>query len=518
MILRRFAPVVLIATLVGASLVGVAAADSGGASTSRRVPPIVVPPDQPGEQHLHYEVGPIHIRAGQNNISYTGSQIPRPAEAGWVVGIRPNLHLPDGTVPPVDVIHLHHGVWLNLSHADPTSPGLPERFYAAGEEKTALQFPGGYGYHYRPTDQWMINYMIHDLVDRPFDLWITYDIAFVPTSSGQTLTDAAPIWMDVQNGSVYPVFDVHRGSGHDGVFTYPDDAATDPYQGGPKLDTWTVPSDGVLIGTGGHLHPGGLHDDLWVDRAGSSRTRTRHLFSSVAHYYEPAGAVSWDVAMTVTNADWRPQLRAGDTLRVSTSYDSARASWYETMGIMIAWFVPNRTGTDPFQGDIDWRRGHLTHGHLPENDNHGGGFDPDLPDTRTLPDGPLTRLVGISDYEYGPLDMDLTTSVPTITAGDTITFGNTDAPLAGDGTWHSITACAAPCNKSTGVAYPLADGPIEIDSGQLGNYGPPTSGKIVWATPANLPKGTYTFFCRVHPFMRGAFRVVGAGGHGHPHH
>jgi plastocyanin len=27
-------------------------------------------------------------------------------------------------------------------------------------------------------------------------------------------------------------------------------------------------------------------------------------------------------------------------------------------------------------------------------------------------------------------------------------------------------------------------------------------------TPTNLPTGTYAFFCRVHPFMRGSFRVV----------
>ncbi len=30
----------------------------------------------------------------------------------------------------------------------------------------------------------------------------------------------------------------------------------------------------------------------------------------------------------------------------------------------------------------------------------------------------------------------------------------------------------------------------------------------VYRTPKNLRPGTYTYFCRVHPFMRGAFRVV----------
>ena len=31
--------------------------------------------------------------------------------------------------------------------------------------------------------------------------------------------------------------------------------------------------------------------------------------------------------------------------------------------------------------------------------------------------------------------------------------------------------------------------------------------RVSWSTPSNLKAGTYTYFCRVHPFMRGAFRV-----------
>ena len=71
-----------------------------------------------------------------------------------------------------------------------------------------------------------------------------------------------------------------------------------------------------------------------------------------------------------------------------------------------------------------------------------------------------------------------------------------------------ITACQAPCDLSTGVAYPLANGSINFDSGELGNAGPPTAGRVTWQVPANLPPGTYTYFCRIHPFMRGAFRVT----------
>ena len=54
----------------------------------------------------------------------------------------------------------------------------------------------------------------------------------------------------------------------------------------------------------------------------------------------------------------------------------------------------------------------------------------------------------------------------------------------------------------------MADASVVLDSGQLGNYGPPTSGTRNWYTPTDLSPGTYAYFCRVHPMMRGAFKVT----------
>jgi lactate dehydrogenase-like 2-hydroxyacid dehydrogenase len=63
-------------------------------------------------------------------------------------------------------------------------------------------------------------------------------------------------------------------------------------------------------------------------------------------------------------------------MSISTTYNSKDASWYESMGIMVVWLAPNdTTGHDPFKTAVD-TQGVLTHGHLHENDNHGGAPDP----------------------------------------------------------------------------------------------------------------------------------------------
>ena len=214
--------------------------------------------------------------------------------------------------------------------------------------------------------------------------------------------------------------------------------------------------------------------------------------------------------MTATPPDWKVHVRAGDTLSLQATYDTSQWSWYESMGIMITWFAPGSGGKGTFAKTGVDVPGQVTHGHLAENDNHGGGVDPDLPNVAGLPNGSPVSTVDIADFEYGQTDLDLLAQVPTVPAGGHVTFTNLDTPVNGQGTAHTITTCKLPCNKATGIAFPLPDGapPVNFDSGQLGNYGAPTKGTRTWSTPSNLPAGDYTFYCRVHPFMRGVFRVT----------
>src|SRR3954469_18585126 len=113
------------------------------------------PPLGSDVQHLHYKYGPIHVDPGQNLILLGPVTIEKPGYDGYITRMKPDLVRSDGSVPPVDQIHLHHGVFLNLSQGDSTSSNNPgERMFATGEEKTIFQMPPGYGYFSRGSDVW----------------------------------------------------------------------------------------------------------------------------------------------------------------------------------------------------------------------------------------------------------------------------------------------------------------------------------------------------------------------------
>jgi hypothetical protein len=102
-------------------------------------------------------------------------------------------------------------------------------------------------------------------------LYVTWTVDFVKADSalGRKLKPVHPLWMDVQRGSAYPVFDVLKGSGTNGKFTYPDQQPN-AYGGGPPLNEYTVDRPGTLVATAGHVHPGGLYTDLRLRRAGAA--------------------------------------------------------------------------------------------------------------------------------------------------------------------------------------------------------------------------------------------------------
>ena len=124
-----------------------------------------------GVRHLSFRWGPVKIAPGQNTIAISDEDL-KPPGPGWITSFAPNLTYVNGRVPRVDIIHLHHAVWL--INGRPT--------WAAGEEKTRSRMPKGFGWRYRPGDRWALNHMIHNLTPNPTRVYVTWEMDFVPAA------------------------------------------------------------------------------------------------------------------------------------------------------------------------------------------------------------------------------------------------------------------------------------------------------------------------------------------------
>jgi plastocyanin len=255
--------------------------------------------------------------------------------------------------------------------------------------------------------------------------------------------------------------------------------------------------------------------------------------------------------MKATPPDWRISLEQGDRVFINVTYDVHRASWYESMGILplaVAGGHNDPAAKDPFTDSADVQEmydegGILTHRRLEENIDYKARKDLKLPKPNKLKNGPAVPSGGIDIRSFSYLTGGFTAvkgfpanlmKPATIESGQAVTFTNLDAlpsQTNEEQAWHSITSCKTPCNKGSGIGYPLANGPVKFDSGQLG-FGKGfssgvTSGDNVYTTPPlsydpnrrdviktksgkkkKLKATTYTYFCRIHPLMRGSIRVV----------
>ncbi|MCX6393899.1 MAG: hypothetical protein NTY57_03480 [Solirubrobacterales bacterium] len=516
----RITFVAFAATAAFAVLPALASAADGPCYAPPSKPKVISHVNYAGMQSILYCYGPITIKPGQNTNDYTFSGRPGdrsllPNTPGWVTRFDPDLIYADPTkgtkgVPSVDVLHLHHAVWLGMGDSDPR--------WAAGEEKTVVQLPQGYGYRNDPTRSLTLNYMIHNLYPTTEKVYLTWRVDFIPDTApiAATIKRAQTLWLDVAGVKQYPVFDALRGMGSGGKYTFPNQATGAETAKIGSRHEYTAPMNMTLLQTAGHLHPGGLSTTLKATRGSLTKT----LFTSKAKYWEPAGAVSWDVAMAGTTPAWRVKVKAGDKLNVSTTYDVSKASWYESMGIMpVAVYFGDSAGGADWATKTLPQTGVLTHGHLAENNGHGGKSVPGAINASLLPNGIASdgNTIAISDFIYALGDLSnsgSTLNPPTVREGNSFTFRSDDVtgnPYT-DYAYHTITSCKSPCNKSTGIAYPRADSAPSVlfDSGELGSgpEGTASAGRRTWTTPNTLPRGTYSYFCRIHPYMRGAFRVV----------
>jgi hypothetical protein len=349
----------------------------------------------------------------------------------------------------------------------------------------------------------------------------------------------------------------------DGVYNYPVDApADDPtHQPTDALGRmFTAAHDGTAIAAAGHLHPNGMSTIVAnLGPAGSAcEADLDHdgfpgvtlLHSDKMETVPAAAPHSEEYQMGATKYGWRAPVRAGDRITQFAEYANADQASYEAMtfvglytdpqqvpaprgpeGCTLANTAPTLLAGDPWGGDpaqtVVNRNAHAGHHH--EGSEYCGIPDYPACDTEMAHPEPglQTSLVTIANFAYTPGGRTLTgqAGLPVqVPRGSKLTFVNGDMALGG-GVRHTVTSCNWPCNGPYVANYPQPNG--TFDSGKLGNvdpidgglyvssggplmgYGPSSDAIPSWTLDTkDMEPGLYSFYCRIHPWMRGSLEVT----------
>ena len=242
--------------------------------------------------------------------------VQRPCLDCYVTGFEPDLVYSDGTRATLENgPMLHHAVFTSQFRSDATCGGTVlglagERFFASGDERTAISFPSGYGYRVRWYDSWN---MLVDLMNHAQEAKTVYvELTYTYRPRWESVKQVRPVWLDIDQcqDSEYSIpagySDTHRD--------------------------WNVNVPGKVVAAIGHVHGHGIGVEATNEsRGGASICR------SLA---EPDPADSHRVlAMSTCTGDPLATLTRGDVVRLHSEYDSPHPA-DDVMGIMLTYVNP----------------------------------------------------------------------------------------------------------------------------------------------------------------------------------
>jgi hypothetical protein len=327
--------------LPGLMLDGAAAAPATGGveETLVKYGPFVLPPAGQGGDMDHANVF----------IPNT----PKPCEDCYILRAEPDLVYEDGTRANLDSgLMLHHAVLFNTGEADTTCGKdqfygrLGERFLASGNERTIKVLPEGYGYHLgRAPVTGVFHIMNHNAESKT--VFFTFKIKWVPGST-EGIRPVTPVWLDVNN------------------------CRTSEYAApaGRSSTHWTWPStiSGRIVGTGGHVHTGG------VKITASNQTTGQRICTSWAGYGTKAAYMGSIESMSYCSWDALGVVKAGDTLELESVYDTTEAI-PDAMGIMVmhVWQTDDLSPGTPPPAEANGGVAPASAGNKPPSGSHHGG-------------------------------------------------------------------------------------------------------------------------------------------------
>ncbi len=310
-------------------------------------------PKPPGTvEKIRLWFGPYTVLPGHDGNRF---DVDIPLRNGYLLSVMPTLRrASDLSIPSRQEAHIHHAHWFRVdpgNEEDFYLKGLGEWIYGTGDEETKADFtqrsaadPNGpiYGQYLNATDPQLMIYMLHNKTNQPRLDYIALDVEFVHGTQEEIAKVSKRPYHDISGAIFGRTFDVPRVADGDGIFSTTRDSPKGPIE-------WTAKSDGMLIGTGSHLHPGGLN--VIVENFGSEEhpcaddgrgTGGTLLLDATARWRDGV-QFSEDFQMEVSHPNWRAPIHKGDRLRITGQYQNLDNAWYTTMTHQGLYIDKNQT-------------------------------------------------------------------------------------------------------------------------------------------------------------------------------
>jgi hypothetical protein len=243
--------------------------------------------------------------------------VAKPCGGCYITSFRPNLTYPNGTTANFNTgAMLHHLVLTNQFRRDATCGGTwlglaGERFFASGNERTAITLPAGYGYRVRLWDSWNALIDIMNMKAEPQTFYI--DITFTYRAVWESVKPVRPVWLDIDQcgDSEYSI--------PAGEF----EATRD----------WKANIEGAVVAMAGHLHDHGVRIEATNVNTGQS------ICNSVAGYGSDPAYMGHIESMTFCEENPLGLVDNGHVVRIRSIYNSPSPA-NDVMGIMLAYIHP----------------------------------------------------------------------------------------------------------------------------------------------------------------------------------
>jgi plastocyanin len=524
---------------------GVAAADLRGLGPATGPLEEAVPRAPGTLSQLQLTYGPFVVPPGHDLNRVV---VDVPLRGGFVTAFHYRLvDVATGAFPTNMELHIHHALWFRV---DPARPGLfqfDQLLFGTGEERTDIDLdarsdavPGWprLGIPFAAHEGQNLVLMLHNKQPVTRAAWLVLDVRFLHGSAAdiaaaEDCANPIPLPSDV---ACFAGAQVHRVLGRlwGAIFHVPRGSGTYVYPPGWGTQVrYTAAQDGTLVAAWGHVHPQGR--ETIIANLGSASQPCGDLDGDGVPGITLLRSRKWDrnplawphseeFQMGGAQAGFRAPVRAGDRIVQFGVYDNALHAQYYQMTFAATHVdvdappAPrvggcSRANTGPtLLGGGDPTASVLNRPwEGPPLPLCGQGLGPacDLPASQPA-QGVAAASVIIAGFAYLPGDGQVggPLGAPVrVAQGQSLQFVNADwAALVR----HSVTSCPWPCNGPYKANYPLPDG--TFDSGNMGNVdlfnGEGLETDPTWTLPGTLQPGLYSYYCRLHPGMRGALEVV----------